>query len=306
MLSSVRSGSRRLQQQQQQQARAALGMRALATAVPDVHLPDGGATLPSHARCVIVGGGVIGLSTAYHLAKHGGWKEVLLLEQSRLTSGTTWHAAGLVGTSRPTATETLLSIEGTRLYDGVLEEETGVATGYKACGSLTVARTPERLHALKRAAAKARSFGLGAEIVSPQQCADHWNGVLTPDGLVGGLWLPGDGSASPTDLSMSFAAGARLHGVRIAEGVRVEGFEAAAVAEGGGGGGGRRRVRAVTTQGGQRVEADTVILCGGQWTRQVGYYLQLYSAFSFFYLLTTPSLLPSLLVGRGRWPPLRA
>ena len=301
MLTSVRAGSRRLQQQAraatsvragsrrlQQQARAALGTRALATAVPDVHLPDGGATLPSHARCVIVGGGVIGLSTAYHLAKHGGWKEVLLLEQSRLTSGTTWHAAGLVGTSRPTATETRLSIEGTRLYDGVLEEETGVATGYKACGSLTVARTPERLHALKRAAAKARSFGLGAEMVTPQQCADHWNNVLTPDGLVGGLWLPGDGSASPTDLSMSFAAGARMHGVRIVEGVRVEGFEAAAVE---GGGGGRRRVRAVTTQGGQRVAADTVVLCGGQWTRQVaataGVSVPLHSC-EHFYVITEP------------------
>ena len=123
--------------------------------------------VPKHARCVIVGGGVIGLSTAYHLAK-AGWNDIVLLEQSKLTSGTTWHAAGLVGTSRGTVVETRLSMVGTQLYEE-LENETGVAAGFRRSGSLTVARTADRMHALSRSAAKARSFGLTAEMVSPAE-----------------------------------------------------------------------------------------------------------------------------------------
>jgi glycine/D-amino acid oxidase-like deaminating enzyme len=124
--------------------------------------------LPTHAQAVIVGGGVIGSSLAYHLTNMG-WKDVHLLEQNQATSGTTWHAAGLVGTSRATSTETKLSMRGAELYER-LEEETGLNAGFKRCGSLTVARTKERLEALERNAARSRAFGLPAEIVGPAEC----------------------------------------------------------------------------------------------------------------------------------------
>src|SRR5437764_12291185 len=114
--------------------------------------------LPTHARVVIVGGGVIGCSVAYHLTRLG-WRDVVLLEQGRLTAGTTWHAAGLVGQMRPNRTMTAMSRYGIELYAG-LEKETGLATGWKQCGSVHVARTPERWQVLKKQAALAGGFGI--------------------------------------------------------------------------------------------------------------------------------------------------
>eukprot|EP00937_MAST-01D_sp_MAST-1D-sp2_P002024 g2024.t1 len=239
------------------------------------------------AQVVVVGGGVIGLSVAYHLAKNG-CSDVVLLEQAKLTSGTTWHAAGLIGTSRGTAAETRLSMVGTELYE-TLEADTGLSTGFRRCGSLTVARTADRLHALRRTAAKARSFGLEAEIVGPAEAERLWNGVLTADGLEGALWLPGDGNASPTDLSMSLAAGARAGGVRIIEGARVAEFDVRESRAGGQASG--RRVSGVVLEDGRRIAADTVALCAGQWSRHAamsaGVHVPLHSA-EHFYVITEP------------------
>src|SRR5215813_12979613 len=123
--------------------------------------------LPSQARVVIVGGGIAGVSTAYHLAKLG-WSDILLLEQGRLTCGTTWHAAGLVGQLRANRAMTRMSMYGTQLY-AELEAETGLATGWKKCGSVTVARTADRVTQLRRSLASARSFGLEAHFISPAE-----------------------------------------------------------------------------------------------------------------------------------------
>ena len=127
-------------------------------------------TLPTHAQIVIVGGGIAGCSTAYHLAKLG-ITDVLLLEQGQLTSGTTWHAAGLIGQMRPNRNMTRMSKYGIELYS-TLEQETGLATGWKQCGSVNVARTPERMQVLRKQAALARSFGVEVELISPQQAGE--------------------------------------------------------------------------------------------------------------------------------------
>src|ERR1043165_2381085 len=146
--------------------------------------------LPSHARVVIVGGGIAGCSTAYHLAKLG-VTDVLLLEQGKLTSGTTWHAAGLVGQMRPNRNMTAMSRYGIELYAS-LEQETGLATGWKQCGSLNVATTPDRLTLMKRQMARARSFGVEFEFISPSE-AQRVAPILRVDDLSGAVWIPGDG-----------------------------------------------------------------------------------------------------------------
>ena len=149
-------------------------------------------SLPTQARVVIVGGGIVGCSVAYHLTKLG-WNDVLVLEQGRLTSGTTWHAAGLVGQLRANRTMTKLSQYGTDLYSR-LEAETGLATGWNRCGSLSVARTPERITLLKRSVAQAASFGVEAHFITPKEAGDLWP-LMRTDDLQGAVWLPGDGKA---------------------------------------------------------------------------------------------------------------
>lgn len=210
---------------------------------------------PSQARVVIVGGGIAGCSVAYHLAKLG-WTNVVLLEQGRLTCGTTWHAAGLVGQLRATRTMTRMSRYGIDLYKR-LEAETGLATGWRQCGSITVARTPERVIQLKRTVATARSFGVEAEFVSPQEAGRLWP-LMRTDDLAGAVWLPADGKANPTDLTQSLAKGARDAGVRLFEGVRVRRF----VVENG-------AVRGVETDAGT-IACEVVVNCGGQWARALG------------------------------------
>ena len=169
------------------------------------------ADLPDRARVVVVGGGVIGTSMAYHLA-HLGWTDVLLLEQGTLSCGTTWHAAGLVGQLRASESGTRLVQYSGELY-ARLEEETGLSTGYKQCGGLIVARTPERMTQLRRTAANADAYGLECEMLSPDEALGRWP-LMRVDDLLGAIWLPGDGTANPTDLTTALAKGARQRGVR--------------------------------------------------------------------------------------------
>jgi glycine cleavage system aminomethyltransferase T/glycine/D-amino acid oxidase-like deaminating enzyme len=211
--------------------------------------------LPTHAEIVIVGGGIAGCSTAYHLAKLGR-TDVLLLEQGKLTSGTTWHAAGLVGQMRPNRTMTQMSKYGIALYAS-LEQETGLATGWKQCGSVNVARTPERMQVLRKQLALARSFDVECHEISPAEAGEKAP-VLRTDDLQGALWLPGDGKANPADLCMSLAKGARNRGVKMIEGVEVTGISTS-----------RGRVTGVRTAQGE-VVCDVVINCAGQWSRQFG------------------------------------
>jgi glycine/D-amino acid oxidase-like deaminating enzyme len=147
---------------------------------------------------VVIGGGVIGTSVAYHLTELG-WTDVLLLEQGQLSCGTTWHAAGLVGQLRASEAGTRLVQYSTQLYER-LEAQTGQATGFRRCGGVTVARTPERMAALARTAATATAYQLDCELISPARAAELYP-IMATDDLVGALWLPGDGRADPTDLT---------------------------------------------------------------------------------------------------------
>ena len=211
--------------------------------------------LPSHADIVVIGGGIIGCSTAYHLARDHK-ADVLLIEQGKLTSGSTWHAAGLVGQLRSSASITQLLKYSVDLYKQ-LAAETGLETGWKMTGCLRLATTQDRWTEFRRLATTAQSFGMEMHLVSPEEVKRMWPLMEVSD-LVGASWLPTDGQASPSDIAQSLAKGARMHGARIVEGVRVTGFD---IDDG--------RITAVhTTQG--VVECDKVVNCGGQWARQIG------------------------------------
>jgi 4-methylaminobutanoate oxidase (formaldehyde-forming) len=233
-------------------------------------------TVPERARIVIIGGGVIGASVAYHLTKLG-LTDVLLLEQGQLSSGTTWHAAGLVGQLRASESGTRLVQYSTELYTE-LEAETGLTAGYKQCGGVTVARTEDRMIQLRRTAANAAAFDLECELLTPEQAFAHYP-VIRTDDLVGAIWLPADGKANPTDLTLALAKGARLRGARIIERTRVTGV----ISD-------RGRVTAVRTDVGD-VEAEIVVNCAGQWAKQVGSMagvnVPLHSA-EHFYVVTEP------------------
>ena len=231
-------------------------------------------TLPTQARIVIVGGGIAGCSTAYHLSLMGE-RDVLLLEQGKLTCGTTWHAAGLVGQMRPNRNMTQMSQYGIELYSK-LEAETGLATGWKQCGSVNVAATPERMQVYAKQASLARSFGVEVEVIDAKRAGDLYP-LLRTDDLQGGLWIPGDGKANAADLTMSLAKGARNRGVKVVEDIEVIGVltESGAVTG----------VR--TTQG--EVRCEVLVNCAGQWARQfgclAGVNVPLYSA-EHFYIVT--------------------
>src|SRR6476660_3070906 len=174
--------------------------------------------LPTRAQVVSVGGGVIGTSVAYPLTKLG-YGDVVLLEQGQLSSGTTWHAAGLVGQLRASESGTRLVQYSTRLY-AELESETGLSAGYKQCGGVTVARTEDRMIQLRRTAANAAAFELECELLTPEQALERWP-VMRVDDLVGAIWLPADGKANPADLTQALAKGARQRGAKVVEHIRV-------------------------------------------------------------------------------------
>jgi heterotetrameric sarcosine oxidase gamma subunit len=230
--------------------------------------------LPTQARVVIVGGGIAGCSTAYHLGL-AGITEVLLLEQGKLTCGTTWHAAGLVGQMRPNRNMTAMSKYGIELYS-TLEAETGLATGWKQCGSVNVARTPERWQVFKKQAALARSFGVEMHLITPREAGDLYPLLRTED-LSGAMWVPGDGKANPADLCMSLAKGARNRGAKLVEDTEVTGV----IVENG-------CVAGVRTAAGD-VRCEILVNCAGQWSRQfgamAGVNVPLYSA-EHFYIVT--------------------
>lgn len=216
-------------------------------------------TLPTHARVVIIGGGVIGCSVAYHLAKLG-WTDVVLLERKQLTSGTTWHAAGLIAQLRATANMTRLAKYSQELY-GNLETETGVATGFKRVGSITVALTEERREELSRSAGMARSFGVDIEEITPEDIKARYE-HLNIDGVTGGVYLPKDGQGDPANIALALAKGARMNGAMVAERTKVTGINR----EG-------RRVQSVEwAQGGARgtMTCDMIVNCAGMWGHEVG------------------------------------
>lgn len=229
------------------------------------------------ARVVIVGGGVIGTSIAYHLTK-AGWDDVLLLERHQLTAGTTWHAAGLITSAGFTDETTLWMSEYSRdLYER-LEEETGLATGFMQIGHLHLATTPQRLEAMKREHAFQVGFGIESHMIGAAEVAEHWP-MAKVDDVLAAIWNPNDGRANPVDVTMSLARGARNGGARIEQGVGVTGLRVV-----------DRRVVGVDTDQGP-VDAELVVLASGMWTRDLaataGVNVPLQAA-EHYYLLTEP------------------
>lgn len=208
--------------------------------------------LPTTARAVIIGGGIIGCSTAYHMGKLG-WTDTVLLERKKLTSGTTFHAAGLVGQLRTSANITQLLGYSVELYKK-LEAETGLQTGWKMNGGLRLACNAERWTEVKRQATTAHSFGLEMHLLTPKEAQELWP-LMTIDDLVGAAYLPTDGQANPSDITQSLAKGARMAGVKIFEDTPVT----RVIVEDG-------RIRGVETPFGT-IECEKVICCAGQWTR---------------------------------------
>src|SRR5690349_253332 len=221
--------------------------------------------LPKHARVVVIGGGIIGCSVAYHLA-HMGWKDVVLLERDRLTSGTTWHAAGLIvtfGSLSETSTEMR---KYTRDLYSKLESETGLSTGFKPVGFIECASDADRLIEYRRVAAFNRHCGVDVHEISPGQIKELFP-IARVDDLHAGFYVEGDGQANPVDVTMALAKGARMQGVSIFEqtacvGVTTTGF------------GAHRRTTGVdvrTASGAvEHIAADVVVNCAGMWARQLG------------------------------------
>jgi len=236
------------------------------------------AELPTKARVVIIGGGVIGCSVAYHLTKLG-WKDVVLLERKQLTSGTTWHAAGLIAQLRATQNMTKLAKYSQELY-GELEAETGVATGFKRCGSITVALTEDRKEEIYRQAAMARAFGVEVEEISPAEVKAKYE-HLNIDGVVGGVYLPKDGQGDPANIALALAKGARNRGAVIKERVKAMGVARS----------GNRITGVHWDDGGAQgtIECEHVVNCAGMWGREVGQMLGVnvpLQACEHFYIVT--------------------
>lgn len=217
--------------------------------------------VPSKARAVVIGGGVAGCSVAYHLAKQG-WTDVVLLERKQLACGTTWHAAGLIGQLRATKNMTKLARYTKDLYTK-LEEETGVATGLRQCGSITLALTEERKEEIYRQASMARAFGVAVEEISPEEALDRYPYANIED-VAGAVWLPEDGQGDPANIAQALAKGARQFGAKVMEGIKVDEIH---TKDG--------RVTGVDwsrdgTDDKGSIEADYVVNCGGMWAHQLG------------------------------------
>lgn len=211
--------------------------------------------LPSEAQVVIVGGGIIGCSLAYHLAKRG-CRDVVLLERRQLTCGTTWHAAGLVAQLRATENMTKLARYSQELYK-TLEAETGQATGFHQCGAITVASNQHRWEEIRRQASMASCFGVETHELTPQQAQEMWP-LMQIDDIVGAFYFPQDSRTNPTDTTQALAKGARMGGAQVFENVKVTDI----LTEKG------RAVGVVTKQG--TVKAKTVVNCAGMWARELG------------------------------------
>lgn len=249
-------------------------------------MPTMAPQLPSRARVVIIGGGVIGTSVAYHLA-HMGERDVVLLERDRLTSGTTWHAAGLMvcfGSTSETSTQMRLY---TRDLYARLEAETGQATGFSPTGFIEVAADRDRLEEYRRVSAFNRHCGIDVHEISPAEVKDHFPLARTDD-LLAGFYVEGDGRVNPVDVTMAMAKGARMQGAKVFEGVAVTGVTQK-----------RGVVTGVDTAQGH-IEAEVVVNCAGMWARQLaarsGVNVPLQSA-EHYYLITEP--IPEL---SSTWP----
>jgi 4-methylaminobutanoate oxidase (formaldehyde-forming) len=212
-------------------------------------------SVPSQSHAVIVGGGIIGCSIAYHLAKLG-LSDVTILEQGKLTCGSSWHAAGLIMQLRPSHILTELCRYGAQLL-GPLKDETGQDTGFKQNGSLPIAREPARFTEIKRLVSLGKRFGVEAHLLGPGEVKEHYP-LLDESKVVGGAFIPGDGQANPVDATMAFAKGAQKAGVKIVEGAEVTGFKTAGGA-----------VRGVITALGE-IDCEIVVLCAGAWSRHLG------------------------------------
>ncbi len=236
--------------------------------------------IPEKARVVVVGGGIIGCSVAFHLAKLG-WTDVVLLERKQLTSGTTWHAAGLIAQLRSSSNMTKLAKYSRDLYAS-LEEETGVATGLRTCGSISVALTEDRREELFRGAAMARAFGVAAEEITAQEVKERYS-HLNIDGVVAGVFIHDDGQGDPANIALALAKGARMRGAQVLERVRVLGIRTK---------GGRATGVDWETDAEQGfIAADHVVNCAGMWGHEVGRMAGVnvpLQACEHFYIVTEP------------------
>ncbi|WP_037313375.1 GcvT family protein [Ruegeria halocynthiae] len=233
-------------------------------------------TLPTNARTVVIGGGVIGCSIAYHLAREGR-RDIVVVERSKLTSGTTWHAAGLVRRLRPSTTLTKLINYSIDLY-GELERETGQATGWIQTGSLTLATNQDRLTNIKRQVSLGRAFGLEAEVIDATRAKQLWP-LIEVDDVIGAVWSPADGRVNPSDVALALSKGAKARGVQIFEDTRVTGLQKT-----------DGRISGVEI-GAHVIQAEEVVIASGLWSREVaamaGAHMPLYAC-EHFYMLTKP------------------
>jgi glycine cleavage system aminomethyltransferase T/glycine/D-amino acid oxidase-like deaminating enzyme len=233
-------------------------------------------SFPTQAQVVIIGGGVIGCSVAYHLTKLG-WRDVVLLERAQLTAGTTWHAAGLIVSGFSTETDMHMAKYTRDLYER-LGEETGQDTGFRANGYMQVASNPERLAILRRRADYCRGHGVSTEEISAAEVKRMWPLFYTDD-ILAGFYTAEDGRVNPVDVTMALAKGAKMGGARILEGTRVTGIKRE-----------KGWVAGVVTDRGE-IEAEYVVNCGGIWARELGKMagvsVPLHAA-EHYYLITEP------------------